>query len=79
MATEKTKANDEAQIRKLVDNWAKALRAKNIDGLMSNYARTCCCSTSRRRLNMKERMRIGKVGRSGSPRSKAPSGMRFVS
>ena len=38
MATEKTKKKDEAQIRQLVDNWAKALRAKDVDGLMANYA-----------------------------------------
>jgi len=37
MASEKTKKNDEAQIRELVDNWAKALRAKDVDGLMANY------------------------------------------
>jgi uncharacterized protein (TIGR02246 family) len=28
---------DEAHIRQLIDNWAKALRAKDIDGLMSCY------------------------------------------
>jgi hypothetical protein len=33
MATEKNKAIDEAQIRRLVDNWTKALRAKDVDGL----------------------------------------------
>ena len=38
MATEKTKKKDEAQIRQLVDNWAKALRAKDVDGLMANYS-----------------------------------------
>ncbi|HYT58415.1 MAG TPA: hypothetical protein VEQ38_27260 [Verrucomicrobiae bacterium] len=38
MTTETTKTQDEAKIRKLVDNWAKALRAKDVDGLMSNYA-----------------------------------------
>jgi uncharacterized protein (TIGR02246 family) len=38
MATEKTKRNDEAQIRQLVDQWTKALQAKDIDGLMANYA-----------------------------------------
>jgi ketosteroid isomerase-like protein len=38
MATEKNKAIDEAQIRELIDGWAKALRAKDIDGVMSHYA-----------------------------------------
>ncbi len=37
MATKK-QAIDETQIRELVDNWAKAVRAKDINGLMSNYA-----------------------------------------
>lgn len=32
------KANDEARIRELIDNWAKAFRAKDIDGIMSIYA-----------------------------------------
>ncbi|HVH92335.1 MAG TPA: SgcJ/EcaC family oxidoreductase, partial [Candidatus Acidoferrum sp.] len=35
---DRKKKKDEAQIRQLVDNWAKALRAKDVDGLMANYA-----------------------------------------
>jgi SnoaL-like domain len=31
------KNNDEAQIRQLVANWTKALRAKDVAGLMANY------------------------------------------
>jgi len=31
-------ASDEAQIRERIDQWAKALRAKDVDGLMSHYA-----------------------------------------
>jgi uncharacterized protein (TIGR02246 family) len=38
MQPEKDKASDEAQIRQLIDAWAKALRAKEIDGVMSHYA-----------------------------------------
>lgn len=38
MATESNKASDEAQIRKLMDDQAKAVRAKDIGGSMSNYA-----------------------------------------
>jgi ketosteroid isomerase-like protein len=38
MATKKSKAIDEAQIRQLIDGWAKALRAKDIEGVMSYYA-----------------------------------------
>ena len=38
MSTENSKATDEAQIRKLIENWAKAVRAKDINGLTSNYA-----------------------------------------
>jgi ketosteroid isomerase-like protein len=38
MASEELKSNDEAQIRQLIDNWAKVLRGKDVDGLMANYA-----------------------------------------
>jgi len=37
MASEKDKAIDEAQIRQLIDNWAKAIRAKDTEALMSHY------------------------------------------
>jgi uncharacterized protein (TIGR02246 family) len=32
------RAHDEAQIRQLVENWAKAVRAKDIDGIMAHHA-----------------------------------------
>lgn len=38
MKAENSKAAAEAQIRALVENWAKALRAKDVDGVMSHYA-----------------------------------------
>lgn len=38
MTTENTTANDEAQIRVLIDDWANALRAKDVDDVMSRYA-----------------------------------------
>jgi uncharacterized protein (TIGR02246 family) len=38
MATGKNKAADDDQIRQLIDGWAKALRAKDINGVISNYA-----------------------------------------
>jgi uncharacterized protein (TIGR02246 family) len=38
MTTGRTKADDEAQIRARIDEWAKAARAKDIDGVMSHYA-----------------------------------------
>ncbi|HEV8720685.1 MAG TPA: SgcJ/EcaC family oxidoreductase [Candidatus Binatia bacterium] len=37
MTTANTKAIEEAQIRKLIDNWANALRAKDADGVVSQY------------------------------------------
>ena len=37
MATEKNKSNDEAQIRQLIENWAQAVRTKDINKLMSHY------------------------------------------
>ncbi|HSF48810.1 MAG TPA: nuclear transport factor 2 family protein [Burkholderiales bacterium] len=33
-----TKAVNETQIRELIDDWGKALRAKDVDALMSHYA-----------------------------------------
>ena len=38
METKKNKAIDEAQIRQLIDGWAKALRAKDVNGVMFGYA-----------------------------------------
>lgn len=38
MTTRHTKANDEAQIRALIEDWASALRVKNADGVVSHYA-----------------------------------------
>jgi uncharacterized protein (TIGR02246 family) len=38
MTTETSRATAEAQICKLMDKWAEALRAKDIKGLMSHYA-----------------------------------------
>jgi len=37
MATGNRKKIDEARIRELIDRWLKALRAKNLDGIMSCY------------------------------------------
>ncbi len=39
MVAEKDKATGEARIRQLIDGWARALRAKDIEGVMSHYAR----------------------------------------
>jgi hypothetical protein len=38
MTTANTKAIEEAKIRTLIDNWAKAMRAKDADGVVSQYA-----------------------------------------
>jgi uncharacterized protein (TIGR02246 family) len=32
------RADDEAQIRKLIDDWAKAVRAKDVEGVVAHYA-----------------------------------------
>ena len=37
MAADVAQASNEAQIRELIDDWVTALRAKNIDGLLSNH------------------------------------------
>jgi uncharacterized protein (TIGR02246 family) len=38
MATATGKAPNEAQIRELIDAWAKAVRAQNVNGMLSHYA-----------------------------------------
>lgn len=38
MNTETAKATAEAEIRELVENWLKAVRAKDVNGVMSHYA-----------------------------------------
>jgi uncharacterized protein (TIGR02246 family) len=38
MTLESSEPNDEAQIRALIDGWAKAISAKDINGVMANYA-----------------------------------------
>jgi uncharacterized protein (TIGR02246 family) len=38
MAVVVSQESNEAQIRRLIDQWVTALRAKDIDGLMSNHA-----------------------------------------
>jgi ketosteroid isomerase-like protein len=36
--SKKNKATDEIQIRKMIDDWADALRNKNAEGVLSHYA-----------------------------------------
>ena len=38
MSIENAEARAEAQIRALIDDWARAMRAKNADGVMAHYA-----------------------------------------
>ena len=38
MKTGSSKSSDEAQIRRRIEDWAKALRAKDLEGVMSHYA-----------------------------------------
>jgi len=38
METKKDKSIDETQIQQLIDGWAKALRVKNVEAVMSHYA-----------------------------------------
>src|SRR3954454_3708317 len=37
MTTENSEATNASQVRELIDDWAKALRAKDINWLMSHY------------------------------------------
>src|SRR5262245_40068456 len=38
MVVEESKKNDEAEIQRLLDDWTRSLRDKNIEGVMSLYA-----------------------------------------
>lgn len=38
MAVKDNKKNDEAEIKRVIEEWVEALRARNIDGVMSIYA-----------------------------------------
>jgi ketosteroid isomerase-like protein len=38
MTTKSGPTTDEAQIRQRIESWTKAVRAKELDGLMSHYA-----------------------------------------
>jgi ketosteroid isomerase-like protein len=38
MAVEDDKKNDEAEIKRVIEGWVEALRARDIDGVMSIYA-----------------------------------------
>lgn len=38
MAINNGAATDQARIRRLMDHWAEAIRAKDVDGVMSHYA-----------------------------------------
>ena len=38
MPTQDTTSGDEAQIRKLIEQWAAALRAKDLEGVLATFA-----------------------------------------
>jgi ketosteroid isomerase-like protein len=38
MSTSDQRATDEAEIRDLVESWARAVRAKNLDGILANHS-----------------------------------------
>jgi len=38
MREEMNKTADEAAIRELIENWAKAVRTKNLDGILANHS-----------------------------------------
>ena len=55
MTAGSSRAGDEAQIRGLIDSWAEAIRAKDVDAVMSHFAadivtRATCFSCPLRRL-----------------------------
>src|SRR5438132_13600696 len=38
MSTSNHRSTDEAEIRDLVESWARAVRTKNLDGIMANHS-----------------------------------------
>jgi len=38
MSTSHNKSTDEVEIRDLVESWARAVRAKNLDGILANHS-----------------------------------------
>jgi ketosteroid isomerase-like protein len=38
MTASNEKSRNEAEVRELIENWAQAVRAKNIDGILANHA-----------------------------------------
>jgi uncharacterized protein (TIGR02246 family) len=38
MRTRNNRSTDETEIRKLVESWARAVRAKDLDGIMANHS-----------------------------------------
>ncbi len=76
--TIETRAGNEGQIRERIEGWAKALRAKDVDAVMSYYTRDVLSrSTSRPRCYRRE-MRSDEAGKSGSRRSAARLATRFA-
>jgi ketosteroid isomerase-like protein len=39
MTTKNTRTNDEAQIRDLLEDWARAVRTKDLNGILANHSR----------------------------------------
>jgi hypothetical protein len=72
------KALDAARIRQLADNWAKAVRAKDIDALMSHYTPDILVFDLAPPLQYNGIDAYRKTSTSGSPRSKGQLGTRYV-
>lgn len=62
---ETRKHADEAQIRQLVDGWARALSAKDVDGVMSVYAADVVWFDLAPPCGIWEQMHTGKTGKNG--------------
>ena len=57
MAVQMTRTDEKAEIRRLLDDWAKAARAKDIDRIFAHYAP---CSS-------RDETRTGRIGRHAWP------------
>lgn len=77
MTIETSRAGNEAQIRERIEGWAKALRAKDVDAVMSYYTRDVLSFDLAPRCYRRE-MRSDEAGKSGSRRSAARLATRFA-
>jgi ketosteroid isomerase-like protein len=54
MREKMNKTADEAAVRELIENWAKAVRAKDLDGILANHSQEILMFMFQHRCNQRE-------------------------